>query len=184
MISHFHGDHFFGLPFLLLDAVSTCRTKDLFVVGPPGIQERTEHLLHLAFPNLGAKIEFGCHYIEVRDGLEGEAAGLPFTAAGVEHARGLECFAFRARVDGRWLLFSGDSTLCDGLLRLAPGADVLVLECSCAREPTHLSPERVYEVMRRAPRGAPSILTHLDGLEHAEGFRALHVASDLARFSL
>src|SRR3989304_1978366 len=40
-ISHFHADHFFGLPFLLLEyAEQTLRTKPLTIVGPPGIEQR------------------------------------------------------------------------------------------------------------------------------------------------
>jgi len=37
-ISHFHGDHFMGLPFLFLEHVYlTERRDDLFIVGPPGV---------------------------------------------------------------------------------------------------------------------------------------------------
>src|SRR3990172_6172094 len=39
LISHFHADHFFGLPFLFLDGKYKGRTKDVLVVGPPGIEE-------------------------------------------------------------------------------------------------------------------------------------------------
>ena len=40
LITHFHGDHFAGLPFLLLDAQFTRRTRPLVIAGPAGIETR------------------------------------------------------------------------------------------------------------------------------------------------
>ena len=40
LITHFHGDHFGGLPFLLLDAQFTRRTRPLVIAGPQGIETR------------------------------------------------------------------------------------------------------------------------------------------------
>ena len=37
LITHFHGDHFGGLPFLLLDAQFTRRTRPLVIAVPEGI---------------------------------------------------------------------------------------------------------------------------------------------------
>jgi ribonuclease BN (tRNA processing enzyme) len=183
LVSHFHGDHFLGVPFLFLDAWHTGRTRDLNVVGPPGVEERAEQLLEIAFPHLGRRMPFRRVYTEVSDGLEAEVAGLAFTTAEVEHVPDLRCFAFRAHLNGRSLVFSGDTQLCEGLLRLVPGADVLVLECSCAGEPVHLSPEGIAEIRRHASPHTQTIVTHLDAHEHPDGFRGLHVASDLSRFS-
>src|SRR3990172_13069724 len=67
-ISHFHGDHFFGLPFLLLEyAERTSRSKELTVIGPPGIEERVHNVTAAGFPNVGTRergyrgdyVEFG-----------------------------------------------------------------------------------------------------------------------------
>lgn len=183
MISHFHGDHFFGLPFLLLDAWHEGRTADLHIVGPQGIGQRAEHLLDLAFPQIGERMAYRRVYTEVCDGAGGDVAGLHYTAAEVEHVPGLECYAYRIQMNGKTVVFSGDSTLCEGLLKLAPGADVLILECSCAGEVVHLSPTDVAQVVAAAGPGAQTIVTHLDAVGDPEGFEGFHVASDLARFS-
>jgi ribonuclease BN (tRNA processing enzyme) len=102
-------------------------------------------------------------------------------ASRVTHVDDLDCFAFRADVDGRSVVYSGDTTLCDGLLRLVEGADVVVTECSCIDVPVHLNPAGVAEVARRS-NGAQVIVTHLDGFDHPDGFDGLHVAEDLKRF--
>jgi hypothetical protein len=50
-ISHLHGDHFGGLPFLILDAqFSSRRTRPLTLVGPPGLRDRLAQLMELFFP--------------------------------------------------------------------------------------------------------------------------------------
>src|SRR5260370_2703699 len=40
LITHFHGDHFAGLPFLLLDAHFSRRTRPLVIARPEGIEMR------------------------------------------------------------------------------------------------------------------------------------------------
>src|SRR6202165_718007 len=48
LITHFHGDHFAGLPFLLLDAQFTRRTRPLFIAGPEGIEVRLTQVMEAA----------------------------------------------------------------------------------------------------------------------------------------
>jgi len=181
-ISHYHADHFFGLPFLLLDAKYGGRTKDLTIVGPPGIEARTRSLLELGYPGVVDSANYGRHYIELRDGFCDHVGELNLTAARVHHVDEFDCFAMRAEIEGRSLVYSGDTTLCDGLLRLVVGAEVIVTECSCDNVPVHLGPTGVEEVARHAP-GAKIIVTHLDGLKHPTDFDGLIVAEDLALYS-
>jgi len=184
-ISHFHADHFFGLPFLLLDAKYGGRGKDLVIVGPPGVEQRTEDLLRLGYPSVTAEHtnSFRRCYVEVSDGCEAEIAGVALMAASVEHVEEMQCFALRARIGNRVIVYSGDSKLCSGLLSLIPGADVIVLECSCDGVPVHLSPEGVETVRRHASPDARLIVTHLDGHDHPNGYENLIVAQDLASFT-
>jgi len=184
-ISHFHADHFFGLPFLLLDAKYGGRSKDLVIVGPPGIEHHSEDLLRLGYPHVTAEhtTDFRRRYVEVLDGCETDIAGVTLTAASVEHVPEMQCFAFRARIGDRVVVYSGDTTLCSGLLSLIPGADVIVLECSCNGVPVHLSPEGVETVRKHASPGAHLIVTHLDGHDHPNDFANLIVAQDLAIFT-
>jgi ribonuclease BN (tRNA processing enzyme) len=181
-ISHFHADHFFGLAFLLLDAKYGGRTRDLTIVGPRGIKDRTEKLLALGYPSVVESSGYERRFVEVSDGSCHTVGALELRAARVEHVEELECFAYRAEVDGRSVVYSGDTSLCEGLLRLVEDADVVVTECSCAGVAVHLGPEGVEEVVRHAP-GAQVIVTHLDGHPHPSGFRGVLVAEDLKRFS-
>ena len=187
-VSHFHGDHLFGLPFLLLEyAELTPRSKELTIIGPPGIQERVRTVTEAGFPNVMSKERsYRETYVELRDGLEGEVGGLTYIARSVTHVPGLECFGFRAQVAGRTIAYSGDSVLCDPLLELAEGADLFVVECSCWEGGCgpHLGPEEIRELRRRLGPRPTFILTHLDGGQADLGVENLLVAEDLGRFSL
>ena len=51
LLSHLHGDHFGGLPFLLLDGqFEGERTRPLTVVGPVGTGARLQAALEVFFP--------------------------------------------------------------------------------------------------------------------------------------
>src|SRR5579885_3102923 len=53
LISHFHGDHFGGLPFLVLDLVANrdlgrpSRTRPLTIAGPTGTEQRLREAMRL-----------------------------------------------------------------------------------------------------------------------------------------
>jgi len=51
LITHFHGDHFGGLPFLLLDAQFNRRTRPLVIAGPEGIETRLKQVMEALFEN-------------------------------------------------------------------------------------------------------------------------------------
>jgi ribonuclease BN (tRNA processing enzyme) len=49
-LSHLHGDHSGGLPFLILDGQFTRRTRPLLIAGPPGVQARVGAAMEVFFP--------------------------------------------------------------------------------------------------------------------------------------
>src|SRR5208283_2463516 len=52
LISHLHGDHFAGLPFLILDYMwETPRKRLLTIAGPPRLEQRTWTLTRTMFPH-------------------------------------------------------------------------------------------------------------------------------------
>ncbi|MGY3442310.1 ribonuclease BN (tRNA processing enzyme) [Bradyrhizobium sp. USDA 4473] len=49
LITHFHGDHFAGLPFFLLDAQFSRRTRPLVIAGPEGIETKLPQVMEVMF---------------------------------------------------------------------------------------------------------------------------------------
>jgi len=183
-VSHFHADHYFGLPFLLLDYVAVApRSRELTIVGPPDIAATLQSLTDLAFPNVfRAAPGYDLRFIEAADGLTGQAAGCEFVARRVDHA-GLQAFGYRATVDGRTIAYSGDTVMCDALIPLADGADVFVAECSCwgDRCGSHLAPKGILELRRRISSETRFVLTHVSAGEapHAITEAGILIAEDL-----
>ena len=185
-ISHFHGDHFLGMPFLLLEyAENTVRTKELTIVGPPGVEERIRLVMDACFPfSMNKDCGYKQTYIEVDDGQTGEVGGATFVAREVSHVEDFGCFGYRLETDGRSVAYSGDSLMCDALYDLADGSDVFVVECSCwegACGP-HLGPDDLQELRRRLGPQPPFVLTHLDSGKQDLQIPNCQMADDLARF--
>ena len=70
-ITHFHGDHFVGLPFLLLEyTYMTPRTKDLYIVGPPGCEAVLEDFAHRVYPNIIKDAGYRRIYMDAEPGKQ------------------------------------------------------------------------------------------------------------------
>lgn len=61
LITHLHGDHVFGLPGLISSMALLGRTRDLTIVGPPGLKE----MLYSSVKFIGS-LPFKIHIIEVK----------------------------------------------------------------------------------------------------------------------
>ena len=131
IISHLHGDHFGGLPFLFLDGqFLSRRTRPLVVAGPPGTHERVTALLEVFFPrSTDTKWRFPWEVIEIVPGTPSEVLGLKIMTAEVIHPSGAPSTAVRL-ADGRSVLaYSGDTEWTDALIPIADGADLFIIEC-------------------------------------------------------
>jgi ribonuclease BN (tRNA processing enzyme) len=186
-ISHFHGDHYLGLPFLLLEfAEMEPRTKDLTIVGPPGIYRRVEAATNLAFANVFRKRDRGYHltFAEARDRVSAEAHGCSYTPFKVQHVPDLDAFGYRVEIDGRTVAYTGDSAMCPPLMELADGADVLVAECSCWTETCgaiHLTPSDILALRGRIEAETKFVLTHIGAGEAPQAIAdaGILIADDL-----
>jgi ribonuclease BN (tRNA processing enzyme) len=128
-ISHLHGDHFGGLPFLILDGQFTGRTRPLNVAGPPGTAERLCQAMEASFPgSAGVERRFSVDVTELTPGAMSTVAGIGVTTWEVDHPSGAPPLALRLNVDGAVIGYTGDTAWTDDLIAVADGADLLIAE--------------------------------------------------------
>lgn len=188
LISHFHGDHFGGVPFLFLEArYLEARERPLAVAGPPGVEERVTRLCGALYQGGAASPEPGlARFVELRPGTAtpvGPAEVEPFA---VEHAEGEACLGLAVQMEGRRIVYSGDTRWFPGLGEAARGADLFLWECTNLDE-KHGEHTRLVDVLRH--RGGIGcrrlLLTHLGPAVLARrGDHDLPWAEDGMRLSL
>jgi ribonuclease BN (tRNA processing enzyme) len=177
VVSHLHGDHFGGVPFLLLDgAYNRPRPAPLVMAGPPGIETRVWEALEVLYPGsrdtVASRVPTRFVELEAQRGTVVE--GVRVTAHLADHSRVLICFSLRVEVDGRIIAFSGDTRWTPALAALAQGADLFVCECSTYETPlaSHISYSELLDHSAEL-QGTRTILTHLgpEALLHASNMR-------------
>ncbi|MBX3172746.1 MAG: MBL fold metallo-hydrolase [Candidatus Eremiobacteraeota bacterium] len=155
VISHLHGDHFGGLPFLDRFYHAFGRSRPLVVWGPPLLRERFELAMGAFFPgSVERRYELELHSYARSFSVGGlEALALPVDHDELTNPHGLRIGP---------LAFSGDTRWTSTLLELAEGASVFLCECGLAvpGKPKHCSLEelRRHRSLLRCKR---LFLTHL-----------------------
>ena len=129
ILSHLHGDHFGGVPFLILDGQFKRRTRPLLVAGPPGVEKRVREALEVFFPG-SSRIErkFETRFVELADRVAVEVGPVHVTGYEVSHASGAPPFALRITGEGKIVTYSGDTEWTESLIDAARGADLFIAE--------------------------------------------------------
>jgi ribonuclease BN (tRNA processing enzyme) len=129
ILSHLHGDHFGGVPFLVLDGQFKRRTRPLLVAGPPGVEKRVREAMEVFFPG-STRIErkFETRFVELADRVAVEVGPVHVTGYEVSHASGAPPFALRITGEGKVVTYSGDTEWTESLVDAAQGADLFIAE--------------------------------------------------------
>ncbi|MEJ5990873.1 MBL fold metallo-hydrolase [Ramlibacter sp. PS3R-8] len=130
-ITHFHADHFGGIPFFMLDAqFFSRRTEPLTIVGPRGLREWYERVMETSFPGSSKTLpKFALHLQELDPGDEVQVAGVTVRAFQAHHGNpGGPFFSYRLAAEGRTVAYTGDTEWTEQLVDAAQGVDLFVAE--------------------------------------------------------
>jgi ribonuclease BN (tRNA processing enzyme) len=164
VVSHLHGDHFGGLPFLILDGQFSRRTRPLTVLGPTGIGERLHAAMETLYPgSTTVQRRYALRVAEL-DGSAGRYEIGPLTVRSwhVDHASGAPALALQAHLGGATFGYSGDTAWTETVLQAAEGTDVFACEAYTYAKPVryHLDVDDLRAHAHQMATGR-LILTHL-----------------------
>lgn len=164
LLTHFHGDHTAGLPFLFLHYLYIePRTRVLTIIGPPQVESRVMAIFRAMYADTASEpLPFALEFIELKPREQVMVGGVKIDAFRTVHQEDPPSLGFGIRVGNRKIVYMGDGGWSDDLLTHTQGADLFLCECSFfeTRYETHLDYPRIAENAGRF--GAKRIvLTHL-----------------------
>jgi ribonuclease BN (tRNA processing enzyme) len=144
LLTHFHADHFSGLPFFILEANYVLkRQRPLTIAGPPSLKARYAALMENAFPGTRAmQWSFPIMLREFEIGTRNDVGAIRVTPFHVAHdERAGPCLGLRIEAEGKVVAFSGDSQWTDSLIEVGRNADLFICEAYTRDKPiaTHMA---------------------------------------------
>ncbi|MCI0723762.1 MAG: MBL fold metallo-hydrolase [Acidobacteria bacterium] len=128
-LTHLHGDHFGGVPFLILDGQFNRRDRSLVIAGPLGVRARVEAAMEILFPGSSrVRQRFPVDFAEFQERTSSPIGPATITPFAVAHASGASSYALRVEYAGKVITYSGDTEWTNSLVDAARGADVFICE--------------------------------------------------------
>lgn len=141
-VSHLHGDHFGGIPYLVIQQHFAGRTRPLTVAGPPALAERIRVTEQGLYPDFFGKTKLRFEIRVVPLGANAvPLGGAMVSALPVDHVPLSDPHGLRLAVGERLIAYSGDATWTERLPRVAKGAELFICEATNFEtdDPSHLS---------------------------------------------
>ncbi|MDQ5984456.1 MAG: Ribonuclease BN [Syntrophus sp. SKADARSKE-3] len=128
-ISHLHGDHCGGIPFLILASqLIYKRTEPLLIIGPPGMKEWVLQAMEILFPgSSGVPRKFSLDIMEFKDRqpeIIGDVTVIPYLNSHQDSSS----FSLRIECYGKIISYSSDTEWTDALGEAAGNADLFIAE--------------------------------------------------------
>ncbi len=132
LLTHGHGDHFGGVPFILLDLMLGARKQPLWMMGPAEVLDKVQSVCELFYPRLLEKLPFALQWLDIKD----HPRSIPHTGIMVfpfamKHQSDSLCLGYQVHLpEEKIIAYSGDTAWNSNLELLARDTDVMVCECS------------------------------------------------------
>ena len=131
LVSHFHSDHFGGIPLFVLAARHLdARRKPLLVAGPPDVETRVRALASAMGHPLDQHPGFELTFREVPPGTAHEVGPAKVEPFETRHQIESHPHGYRVDCGGQRLAYSGDTGWFPELPRQVAGVDLFICECT------------------------------------------------------
>lgn len=130
-ISHLHGDHYFGFPFLLLEYMITKRNDYLNVFGSKSLRNNTIELLRLSFPESDPEklIAYSKSiFNELKIGNSINVGSYNIIPVSAKHS--IETFGFRFERHNSIVFYSSDTEMTKSTYTNINDADIIIVDAT------------------------------------------------------
>jgi ribonuclease BN (tRNA processing enzyme) len=163
LVSHLHGDHFAGIPFLVLDGQFAHRTRPLTIVGPVGSKDRIQAALVNMYPGFAReRPHFPLRFVELRDGEADQIEQARVAVWSVPHDPLSNPLALRLGIGPLSIGYSGDTAWTGALAEVADGTQLFICEAQTLEPKARIHLSYAEVLAHRHELGtARLVLTHL-----------------------
>jgi ribonuclease BN (tRNA processing enzyme) len=156
-ITHFHGDHYFDIPFILLNYKFNKREKKIHIIGPQGIKERAKILCDMAFPSLFNEMSSILEFIEVEDKQIIDCSNFKVEAIKTVHSDNLESYGYIITKENKSIGYTGDITLCDAAKYITSNTDICIVDMALiVGDESHMGIDNIKELVINSKRIIPT----------------------------
>ncbi len=141
-VSHLHGDHFGGIPYLVIQQHFAGRKRPLTVAGPRALATRLGMSEQGLYPDFFGRTKLNFEVRVVPLGADAvPLGGAMVSALPVDHVPLSDPQGLRIHLGERLIAYSGDATWTERLPHVAKGADLFICEATNFEtdDPAHLS---------------------------------------------
>lgn len=169
LITHFHADHFFDIPFLLLEqGLRNIRENDFVIIGPKSLADRIEGLFNMAYPEDWEKIkdQSKLKTIEIANSEQKIVVNdYTITPYKVDHV-GYDAYGYVIEKEGKCVGFTGDTIACPNVEKIIQSSALVFADMSFEKNSKgHMGLNDIKDLMDKYGYKCRIIPTHMtDGV--------------------
>ncbi len=136
VISHYHADHFYDIPNLLIGRkIRKELDKILYIVGPIGINDKVTKLMQFSFGDQGSIEEYAnVKFIEMNPNETIQIKNYSLTSFELDHGKVYPNYGYIIKKDNISIGYTGDTTICDNYYKMCNNANYMIVDTTMATE--------------------------------------------------
>lgn len=133
LITHLHADHFFDIPFFMLERYFNKTENIAKIICPKNTKMKVKQLFDIGFPGNWEKVSklAKVEFIEFENlNKEKIDNNIYVTSKLVEHGKLKPAYGFIINIQGHTIGVSGDSRICESIFEIVDKSEISILDMS------------------------------------------------------